>query len=171
MDYLAQRRLIQPRSRVSFLTNALVLVAPATSGVRLTIAPRFPLARALGAGRLAMADPVAVPAGKYGKEALTRLGVWPGVQGKVAAAENVRAALALVARGEAPLGIVYRTDAAVEPGVAILGTFPADSHPPIVYPVAVTAGSTNPDAAGYGAYLGSPPAAAIFEKFGFTVLK
>jgi molybdate transport system substrate-binding protein len=170
MDYLAGKNLIQADTRADLLGNSIVLIGE--KGAKpIAIAKGFPLAATLGDGRLAMADPSAVPAGKYGKAALQSLGVWDAVESKVAAAENVRAALALVARGEAPLGIVYRTDAAVEPGVAILGTFPADSHPPIVYPVGVTAGSTNRDAVGYVAYLGSPPAAAIFEKFGFTVLK
>lgn len=167
MTYLAQRRLIQPRSRVSFLTNSLVLVAPATSRVRLTIGPRFPLDRALGGGRLAMGDPNAVPAGKYGKAALTRLGVWPSVQGRVAAAENVRAALALVARGEAPLGIVYATDARAAPGVRVVGTFPASSHTPITYPVATLAASRNPEAEGFRRFLISAEGKGLFRRFGF----
>lgn len=167
MDYLAQRRLIRPQTRVSFLTNSLVLVAPATSRVRLAIGPRFPLGRALGTGRLAMADPGAVPAGKYGREALTRLGVWPGVQGKVAAAENVRATLALVARGEAPLGIVYATDARAAPGVRVVGTFPSSSHTPITYPVATLAASRNPEAELFRRFLLSAEGKGLFPRFGF----
>lgn len=167
MDYLAQRRLIQPRSRLSFLTNSLVLVAPAASSVRLTIAPRFPLARALGAGRLAMGDPNSVPAGKYGKEALTRLGVWPSVQGKVAAAENVRAALVLVSRGEVPFGMVYATDARAAAGVRVVGTFPASSHTPITYPVATLSASRNPEAEGFRRFLISVEGKGIFRRFGF----
>lgn len=167
MTYLVQRRLIQPRSRVSFLTNSLVLVAPAASRVRLTIGPRFPLARALGAGRLAMGDPNSVPAGKYGKEALTRLAVWPSVQGKVAAAENVRAALALVSRGEAPLGVVYATDARATTGVRVVGTFPASSHTPITYPVAALTTSRNPEAEGFRRFLISGEGRGIFRRFGF----
>lgn len=167
MDYLAQRRLIQPRSRVSFLTNSLVLVAPSASRVHVTIGPRFPLARALGQGRLAMADPNAVPAGKYGKEALTRLGVWPSVQGQVASAENVRAALALVARGEAPLGVVYATDARAAPGVRVVATFPAASHTPITYPVATLAASRNPEAEGFRRFLVSAEGKTLFRRFGF----
>lgn len=167
MNYLAQRRLIQPRSRVSFLTNSLALVAPATSRVRLTITPRFPLARALGAGRLAMGDPNSVPAGKYGKEALTRLGVWPGVQGRIAAAENVRSALALVSRGEAPLGVVYATDARAAAGVRVVGTFPASSHTPITYPVATLAASRNLEAEGFRRFLISGEGKAVFRRFGF----
>jgi molybdate transport system substrate-binding protein len=167
MNYLAQRRLIQPRTRVSFLANSLVLVAPAASRIRLNIAPRFPLAAAIGQGRLAMADPAAVPAGKYGKEALTRLGVWTSVAPKVAAAENVRAALALVSRGEAPLGIVYATDARAAPGVRIVGTFPASSHAPITYPLAALVSSRNPEAEGFRRFLVSPEGKAVFRGYGF----
>ncbi|MFT4027990.1 MAG: molybdate ABC transporter substrate-binding protein [Novosphingobium sp.] len=167
MNYLAQRRLIQPRSRVSFLTNSLVLVAPAASRVRIAIGPRMPLARTLGSGRLAMADPMSVPAGKYGKEALTRLGVWPGVEAKVASAENVRAALQLVNRGEAPLGIVYATDARAAPGVRVVGAFPASSHAPITYPVATLASSRNPEGEGFRRFLVSAEGKGIFRRFGF----
>ncbi len=117
-----------------------------------------------------MADPASVPAGKYGKAALEKLGVWSAVENRVAAAENVRAALLLVARGEAPLGIVYQTDAAAEPGVKIVATFPSDTLPPIVYPIALTAASTNPDAKAFATYLESPAARPLFEKQGFTVL-
>jgi len=170
MDYLEQRQLIDPKSRVDLLGNRLVLIAPADSPVRVTIAPGFALAALIGDGRLAMADPAAVPAGHYGKAALEKLGVWDTVAGRVAAAENVRAALLLVARGEAPLGIVYQTDAAVEPAVKILGTFPPDSHPPIVYPMALTADARNPDAPALAAYLRGPAAGALFEAQGFTVL-
>lgn len=167
MTYLAQRRLIRPQTRVAFLTGSLVLVAPAASPVRLTIAPRFALARALGSGRLAMGDPNAVPAGKYGREALTRLGVWPSVQGRIAAAENVRAALALVSRGEAPLGIVYATDARAAPGVRVVGTFPASSHTPITYPVATLAAARHPEAEAFRRFLISAEGKAVFRRFGF----
>ncbi len=170
MDYLQERKLIRPKTRSNLLGNTLVLIAPKESDVVLTIAPGFPLAARLGDGRLAMADPSAVPAGKYGKAALEKLGVWSAVEHRVAAAENVRAALLLVARGEAPLGIVYRTDAAVEPGVRIVAAFPADTLPPIIYPMALTAASVNPDAAAFAAYLRSPAARSLFEKQGFTVL-
>ncbi len=169
MDYLASRRLVRPSSRRNLLGNQLVLIAP--KGARpVTIAPRFPLARMLGGGRLAMADTSAVPAGKYGRAALESLGVWPSVAGSLAQAENVRAALALVARREAPVGIVYRTDAAAEPLVTVVGVFPASSHPPIVYPAALTS-SASPDAAAFLAYLESAKAGALFERQGFTVLK
>jgi molybdate transport system substrate-binding protein len=131
MNDIAAKGAVLPGTRVTFLYNDLVLIAPAASKVKLAIGRNFPLARALGNGRLAMADPAAVPAGKYGKEALTKLGVWPAVQGKVVRAENVRAALKLVELGEAPLGIVYTTDALADKRVRIVGTFPAASHAPI----------------------------------------
>lgn len=171
MDYLQQKKLIAPASRIDLLGNRLVLVAPKDSKVETTIDPDFPLAKLLGNGRLAMADPNAVPAGKYGKAALTKLGVWPQIETNIAAAENVRAALLLVARGEAPLGIVYKTDAAVEPAVRIVAAFPPDTHPPIVYPMAlVTAPGGNPDAPTLEAYLRGPAARAVFDAGGFTVL-
>ena len=170
MEYLDKRHLIRPQSRIDLLGNSLVIIAPKDSGARLAIAPGFPLAQAVGGGRLAMADPAAVPAGLYGKAALEKLGVWDAVKDRVAAAENVRAALTLVARGEAPLGIVYKTDAAVEPAVKIVATFPPDTHPPIVYPAALTAASDNPAAATLLAYLHGSAARQIFEAHGFTVL-
>jgi molybdate transport system substrate-binding protein len=170
MDYLAKRNLIKPETRANLLGNRLVLIAPADSTVTLAIGPNFPLAQALDNGRLAIADPNSVPAGKYGKAALEALGVWSSVAAKLAPAENVRATLLLVSRGEAPVGIVYQTDAAVEKGVKILGTFPENTHPPIVYPIAVVASSINPAAPGYVAYLKSPAAQSVFEKQGFTVL-
>jgi molybdate transport system substrate-binding protein len=170
MDYLDKKSLIAPGSRHNLLGNALVLIAPADSAATVDIAPGFPLAKLLGGGKLAMADPNAVPAGKYGKAALTKLGVWDSVSGSVAAAENVRAALLLVARGEAPFGIVYKTDAAIEPKVRIVATFPADSVPPITYPIGLVAASTNPDAAAFAAYLSGPAAAKQFEHYRFTVI-
>src|SRR5205823_3284636 len=132
MDYLEQRKLIEPKSRTDLLGNRLVLIAPKDSRADFVIRPGFDIAGTLGGGRLAMADPAAVPAGFYGKAALETLGVWSSIANRIAAAENVRAALLLVARGEAPLGIVYQTDAAAEPGVRIVAAFPADTHPPIV---------------------------------------
>lgn len=169
MDYAAQRRLILPDSRRDLLRNRLVLIAPADSRVRLAIAPGMPLAGALGGGRLAMAAP-AVPAGRYGRAALTSLGVWNSVRGRVAPAESVRAALQFVARGEAPLGIVYETDARAERRVRTLGAFPPSSHPPIVYPAALTTrGGTNRAAARFLTYLSGPEAGAIFRRHGFSV--
>ena len=171
MDYLAKRNLIKPETRTNLLGNRLVLIAPVASAGRLDIAPNFPLARALGKGRLAIADPSGVPAGRYAKAALESLGVWASVANRLAPAENVRAALALVSRGEAPLGIVYQTDADSDKGVQIVGTFPDDTHPPIIYPIAVVAASTNPGAPDYVAFLRSPTTRPIFEKQGFRVLQ
>lgn len=167
MDHVAKRGLVKPGTRAAFLFNNLVLVAPAASTLRLAVAPRFPLARALGNGRLAMADPDAVPAGRYGKQALTRLGVWSSVAGRVARAENVRAALALVGRGEAPLGVVYTTDALADRSVRVVGRFPANSHALIAYPLARLARSTNPEAEAFRRYLLSAEGKATFRRFGF----
>ncbi|MEP6867810.1 MAG: molybdate ABC transporter substrate-binding protein [Novosphingobium sp.] len=168
MNYVAGKGLIRAGSRVSFLSNQLVLIAPASSRARLTIGRNFPLARALGTGRLAMADPDAVPAGKYGKAALENLGIWTSVQGKIARAENVRAAMALVERGEAPFGIVYATDARASTRVRVIGTFPANSHPAITYPIAILKASTSPDAEGFRRFLLSRDGKAIFTRRGFT---
>ena len=171
VDYVAERKLIKPASRFDFLGNEIVLIAGKESKIDLTIAKDFPLRAALGDGRLAMANIDAVPAGKYGKASLESLGVWASVADRVAQAENVRMALTLVSRGEAPLGIVYRTDAVADPNVRIVGAFPTTSHPPIIYPVALLATSTNPDAEAFVAYLKSPAVRPFFEKQGFTVLK
>ena len=167
MDYLEKRSLIQQPSRQNLLRNRLVLITPSDSATTIKIAPGFPLASALGRERLAMADPNSVPAGKYGKATLDALGVWKDVQGRVASAENVRAALLLVARGEAPFGIVYSTDAVVEPKVRIVDQFPENTHPAIVYPVALMATSKNAAAASFLTSLNQPAARAIFEKYGF----
>ena len=167
MDYVAQRGLVAPRTRVSFLANDIVLVAPAQSRLHLAARPGFALGRALGSGRLAMADPDTVPAGRYGKEALAGLGVWPQVSDRIARAENVRAALALVAHGAAPLGVVYATDARAEPAVRIVSAFPAGSHKPVTYPVARLATASNPDAEGFRRFLISGEGKAIFVRFGF----
>jgi len=171
MDYLAKRNLIKPETRANLLGNRLVLIAPVNSPLNLAIGPNFLLAQALGNGRLAIADPNGVPAGRYGKAALESLSVWSTIADRLAPAENVRAALALVARGETPLGIVYQTDAASDKDVKIVGIFPQDTHPPIIYPIAVVASSTNPAALGYLAYLKSRAARPTFEKHGFTVFQ
>jgi molybdate transport system substrate-binding protein len=172
MDYVAKKNLIVPSSRHNLLGNVLVLIAPSDSKADdVDIKQGLPLAKLLNGGKLAMADPNAVPAGKYGKAALTKLGVWDAVSGSVAAAENVRACLLLVARGEAPYGIVYKTDAAIEPKVKIVGTFPADAVPPIIYPIAQTASSKNPDDAAFISYLSGPDATKQFEHYGFSVVK
>jgi molybdate transport system substrate-binding protein len=169
MDDVAGKGLIQPGTRQDFLGNRLVLIAPLSNKVRVVISPGFSLARALGGGRLAMADPGAVPAGKYGKEALVSLKVWQSVEAKVARAENVRAALALVERGEAPLGIVYATDALASKLVRVVGVFPATSHKPIVYPLARLKASAHPEAEGFRRFLLSSEAKVIFTRYGFTV--
>lgn len=170
MDWLAERRLIVSASRRNLLSNSLVLIAPAGSKTRLTVGRGMPLARALGEGRLAVADTNAVPAGKYAKAALTSLGLWPSMERKLLPAENVRAALAYVSRGEAPLGVVYATDARADPKVRVVGTFPASSHPPIVYPGAITAASRNGAAASFLGWLQGPQAGAVFRRYGFGVL-
>jgi molybdate transport system substrate-binding protein len=170
MDYLEQRHLIRTSTRENLLGNRLVLIAPADSTEKIEIKPRMDLVGLLGGGRLAMADPDTVPAGRYGKAALEKLGVWDSVKAAVAPAENVRAALGYVSRRETPLGIVYATDAAADPNVKVVAVFPDDTHPPIVYPAALTAASINPNAARLLEFLGSPAARPIFEKQGFTVL-
>lgn len=167
MDYLAQRGLIRIETRVDLLSNRLVLIAPADSKAALTIGPRFPLAALLGDDRLAMADPDHVPAGKYGRAALEALGVWKEVAPKVARAENVRHALAFVARAETPFGVVYRTDAIADRRVRVVGEFAAGLHPPIVYPAAITAGSRSKIAYEYLRYLRSTAAAAVWQRHGF----
>lgn len=171
MNDVGQKNLLMPGTQVALLRNALVLIAPASSKSALKIAPHFPLAAALGSDKLAMANPDSVPAGKYGKAALEQLGVWSSVERQVARAENVRAALALVSRGEAPLGIVYATDAYADKGVRIVDRFPATSHRPIVYPAAVTAASKSPAAKALLDYLGSAAARSTWEKYGFGLAR
>jgi molybdate transport system substrate-binding protein len=166
MDYAAERHLIVAASRRDVLSNHLALIAPADSKVRLAIRKGMPLAAALGDGRLAIAGPE-VPAGKYGRASLSALGVMDSVKDKLAPAENVRSALAFVARGETPLGIVYDTDAETEPKVRIVGLFPDATHAPIVYPAALIAASQNAAAGGYLGFLRGPEATAIFRKYGF----
>ena len=170
MEYLDQRKLLAPGTRAGLLRNSLVLVAPASSKATLRIAPDFGLAAALGPEKLAMANPDGVPAGRYGRAALESLGVWKSVAMKVARAESVRAALMLVSRGEAPFGIVYRTDALADKGVRIVDTFPPGSHPAIVYPAALVAGSQSPAGPALLAYLRSAPARAVWEKHGFGLV-
>jgi len=170
MSEVQGKGLLRPGSRTAFLGNRLVLVAPASSRGRLAIRRGFPLAQALGSGRLAVADPDSVPAGKYAKAALTSLGVWASVEGKLARGENVRAALLFVERGEAPYGIVYETDARVAKDVRIVGVFPPSSHPPISYPLALLgAGRNGPEAAAFRRFLLSGEGKAIFRSYGFAV--
>ena len=171
MDYVAEKKLIKDDTRVNLLGNRIVLIAPKDEATMVEITQGFDLSGLLGDGKLAMGAVESVPAGRYGKAALEKLGIWSAVEGKVAGAESVRAALALVSRGEAPYGIVYRTDAAADPGVAVVGTFPEDSHPPIVYPAAILAGSTSPAAGAYLDFLKSDKAAPFFTEQGFSILK
>lgn len=170
MDYAASKNLIRPETRANLLGNSLVLIARKDASVQVSLQPGFDLASALGKGRLAMGQVEAVPAGKYGKAALEKLGAWNGVRDKIAQTENVRAALFLVSRGEAPFGIVYKTDAVSDPNVKIVAAFPEGAHPPIVYPVALTKDSSNPDAASFLNYLRSSQAKPFFEKHGFNVM-
>jgi len=170
MDYAAGKNLIRADTRFNLLGNKIVLIAPRDSRTTTLALTGGDLAKALAGGKLSMGNVDAVPAGKYGKAALEKLGAWTSVKDSIAQAENVRAALLLVARGEAPLGIVYGTDAAAEPGVKIVATFPADSHPPITYPAALARESKNADASSFLDFLRSAKARAVFEKQGFTVL-
>ncbi|HEX4303592.1 MAG TPA: molybdate ABC transporter substrate-binding protein [Rhizomicrobium sp.] len=169
MEYLDSRGLIQHDTRKNLLGNHLVLIAPAGANVSLTVAPHFDLLGALGGGRLSIADPDSVPAGKYARTSLTTLGVWNSVVNHLVNAENVRVALAYVSRGEAPLGIVYTTDALSDKGVHIVGTFPENTHAPIVYPAALIK-DAKPEAKAFLDFLGGPEARAIFEKDGFIIL-
>jgi molybdate transport system substrate-binding protein len=170
MDYLARKNLIRSETRSNLLGNRLVLIAPKDKAPKVDLKPGFDLAKLLGDGRLSIANVDTVPAGKYGKAALQTLGLWATAASRIAQAENVRAALLMVSRGEAPAGIVYQTDAAADPSVAIIGVFPEGTHPPIIYPVALTAGATHPDAAAFLAYMRSDKATTVFEAQGFTVL-
>lgn len=170
MNYLDNKGLIQKSTRKDLLASHLVLIAPAGLDIKVAIGPHFDLAKIVGNGKLAIADPASVPAGKYAKASLTALDVWNSVQGRLAQAENVRVALAYVARGEAPLGIVYTTDAMTEPRVKIVGEFPDNTHAPIVYPMALTK-DAKPEAQAFLDYLKGADASVIFSKAGFIVLK
>jgi molybdate transport system substrate-binding protein len=170
MDWAAQRGLLRAGTRVPLAANRLVLIAPAGAApTGLRLAPGVSLAAALGAdGRLALGEVASVPAGRYAKAALEGLGAWTAVAGRLAQTENVRAALALVARGEAPLGVVYATDARAEPRVRVVDTFPETSHPPIVYPAAVTAGARSARAQAFIDFLRSAEGRAVFAAHGFA---
>jgi molybdate transport system substrate-binding protein len=170
MSYLTDKKLVAVDAVVNLLGNEIVLIAPADSKIEAKLEKGVDLAALVGDGKLAMADVKAVPAGKYGKAALESLGAWAGVEAHVAQAENVRAALKLVSTGEAALGIVYVTDAHADASVKVIATFPASSHPAIVYPAAVVASSKNPDAADFVAFLRSSKALELFKAEGFTVL-
>jgi molybdate transport system substrate-binding protein len=171
MDYAGERKLIKPDTRVNLLGNKLVLIAPADSGIRnVTIGQGFDIAKLAGSRRIAVADVNAVPAGRYARAALEKLDAWATAEPKLAQAENVRATLAFVARDETPVGIVYETDAKVEPRVKIIGAFPDGSYPPVTYPVAATAATTKQSVQQYLHFLRSPAAKATFEKYGFSFL-
>ncbi|MDA8307111.1 MAG: molybdate ABC transporter substrate-binding protein [Deltaproteobacteria bacterium] len=172
MDYLAKKKVIDPASRFNLLGNRLVLIAPSGSKLnKVEITRGFNLARLLAGGKLSVGDPAHVPAGIYAKQALESLGVWNSVKGSLAREADVRLALVLVERGEAPLGIVYATDAAITKKVKIIGVFPASSHPPIVYPAALVTGQETPAARSFLEFLKTPQARAIFEKYGFSVIE
>jgi molybdate transport system substrate-binding protein len=169
MDYVERKKLIKPESRVNLLGNRIVLIARKDKAQPIEIRHGFDLAKLLGRGYLAVANVNSVPAGKYAKAALEKLGVWPSVANELAQSADVRAALLRVSRGQAPVGIVYQTDAAADQNVTIIGTFPDNTHPPIVYPIALTTKASNPAAAFY-AYLRGAKATARFEALGFVVL-
>jgi molybdate transport system substrate-binding protein len=170
MDHVERKNLLRAGTRGNLLGNSIVLIAPkGWNKGEVKIGPNFDLAKLLGDGRLALAATASVPAGRYAKASLEKLGIWPSLEKKLAEAENVRAAMAFVSRGEAPLGIVYSTDAAADPNVVVIGTFPGDSHPPIIYPVGVLAASKNPAAESYRKYLSGLDARTTFIRHGFTV--
>ncbi len=170
MDYLAERKLIVADSRRDLLGNRLVLIAPADSMLTIDLAAGAPLAQSLGDGKLAMADPDSVPAGRYGKAALEALNLWSSVQPAVVRAKDVRAALAFVQRGEAAAGIVYATDALLSKKVRIVDEFPESSHPKIVYPIALIAGQDDAAARAFYDYLVGPKARGVFQDYGFSVI-
>ena len=169
MNYAESRDLIRPGTRVNLLANSIVLIAPKDSQANVRMGPGLDLASALGQNRIAMGNVEAVPAGKYGKAALEKLGAWAALKDKVAQADSVRAALLLVSRGEAPLGIVYATDAMADPNVKVLATFPADSHPPVEYPFELVKGQDTPANKAFFDFLTGPEAKAVYAKYGFIV--
>jgi molybdate transport system substrate-binding protein len=169
MDYLADRSLIVPRTRTSFLGNELVLIAPSARPFQIEVKPGFALADVLGREKLSMADIDSVPAGRYGKAALTSLGVWASVEQNVVRQADVRAALALVERDEARAGIVYRTDAMASSKVVVAGRFPAGSHDPIVYPLAVVEGHDSPETHELREHLLSADSRKVFARHGFVI--
>ncbi len=171
MDYLAQRNLLQPKTRHDVVANRLVMIAPIDSKAKIDIKPGFSVGEVLGEnGRLATGDPDSVPVGKYAQAALTKLGAWDAIAPRLVRAENVRAALAYVARGEAPLGIVYSTDAQAEKRVKVVGIFPADSHPPIRYPIAATTAATA-DGVKFAEFVRNKESLEVFKKYGFEPVK
>src|SRR5262245_35166209 len=170
MDYVEQKKLIKPESRVNLLGNRIVLIARKDKAQPVEIRQGFDLAKLIGRGHLALANVDSVPAGKYAKAAFEKLNVWSSLADRIAPSADVRAALLRVSRGQAPVGIVYQTDADSDQNVRIIGIFPDNTHPPIIYPAALTTKASNPDAAAFHAYLRSVKATAVFEAQGFTVL-
>jgi molybdate transport system substrate-binding protein len=170
VDYLEKAHLLRPGTRLNLLGNQLVLIAPADSKEELKIKMHFDLAGATGDGKVAVCTISSCPGGIYAKQALQALGVWDAVEPKLGQADNIRNALELVARGEAKFGIVYATDAKAEPKVRVVDTFPASTHAPIIYPVAVLADSKNPDAEPFVSFMRSQAAAKILVDQGFTFL-
>ena len=171
MDYLARRSLIQPQSRINLLSNSLVVIAPKDAPLATLTLDSASIEAALAGGRIATGAVETVPVGRYARLALRKLGLWTALERRIAPAENVRTALAYVARGEAPLGIVYATDAAAEPKVKVVATFPAESHPPIVYPFALTAGAKGDAAKRFLDFLQGPAARSIFRAKGFSFVE
>jgi molybdate transport system substrate-binding protein len=171
MKYGTDKKLIQPDSVSDLLGNSLVLVAPTNSTATITLSPGVDLAGAIGDGKIALGEVKTVPAGKYARAAFDKLGILKAVEPKFAMSDNVRSALALVARGEAKFGVVYATDAKAEPKVKVIATFPEDSHDPIIYPFGLTVSSGNADAAGFLAFLKTADGHKPFEKAGFAILK
>jgi molybdate transport system substrate-binding protein len=170
MTYLEERKLIDSGSRFDLLGNKLVLIAPADSSInRVEIGSKFDLSKLLGNGKLATGDPDHVPVGKYAKAALQKLEIWPEVEAKIARAADVRGALTLVERGESPFGIVYATDAAISSKVKVVGVFPDDTHPKIVYPAALISGKATSESKSFVKFLRTPESKVIFEKYGFDV--
>ena len=169
MDYLEERKRIERGTRTSRLSNLLVLITPAARPVTVEIRPGFDLAGMIGDGRLATGDPAHVPVGRYAQQALTTLGVWPAVERKLARTDNVRAALLLVERGEAAFGIVYATDAAASAKVRVAGTFPAGSHPPVSYPMAIVASRDRPEVRRFFAFLNGSESTEVFRRAGFVI--
>ncbi len=171
MNFLDKKKLIEPRTRFDLLGNSLVLISPKDSRLDVKIEKNFPLTTILGGEKLAMGDPDHVPAGIYGKKALAALGVWKSVEPKVARTKDVRAALVLVERGEAPLGVVYATDAAISKRVKVVAKFPSDIQPKIVYPVAIVKGHASMASKRFVELMRSPEAKKVFERYGFRVLQ
>jgi len=169
MDYLEKKKMVEPGTRTNLLGNRLVLIAPSDNPVNVNITPELDLPKLLSGGRLSTGDPEHVPVGKYLKQSLIKLGLWEKVKDQVAGAKDVRAALMLVERGEAPLGVVYATDAAISKKVRVIGVFPEDTHPLIVYPATLVKENATPAAKDFLKFLKGPEAKAVFEKYGFSL--